>query len=86
MPVELVKQNFTKSISWSFGDLTENIIWDRNVYQLRRAIIFHGGERCGLRGATGHYTTCALRSHKKWELYDDTKKTLQVLQYQRIIN
>lgn len=73
MPLDSVKQNFATAINWSLEDLTKNIIWDHTVYKLRGAIIFHGGERCDLRSTTGHYTTCALRSNAKWELYDDTK-------------
>lgn len=73
IPLDLVKQNYAKAICWSLLDLTTNIVWNSNVYKLRGAVIFHGGERCGLRAATGHYTTCALRSNEKWESYDDTK-------------
>jgi len=73
IPLDLVKQNYAKAICWSLLDLTTNIVWNSKVYKLRGAVIFHGGERCGLRAATGHYTTCALRSNEKWESYDDTK-------------
>jgi len=66
-------QNYARAICWSLLDLTTNIVLNSNVYKLRGVVIFHGGERCGLRAATGHYTTCALRSNEKWESYDDTK-------------
>lgn len=76
VPLDLVRQNFADAINWSLQDLTKNIQWNNNLYKLRGAIIFHGGERCGLWSATGHYTTSSLRSNKIWELYDDTKNKI----------
>jgi ubiquitin C-terminal hydrolase len=73
MLIDLVNQNYAKAICKPLLDLTTNVVWNSNVYMLRGAIIFHRSERCGLRAATGHYTTCALRSNEKWESYDDTK-------------
>ena len=43
----------------------------------REAIVFHSGQRGGLRTANGHYTACTLRSNDKWEHYDDTKNKVQ---------
>ena len=53
MSLDLTKRNFSKAINWSLGDLTKNIVFDRNnMYKPRGAM--HGAKRCGLRAATGH--------------------------------
>lgn len=47
------------------------------MYYLKGVINFYGGERRGLRSATGHYTASAFRGDGTWETYDDTKTTVQ---------
>jgi len=65
MPLDLIKIHFSKAISWPLGDLTKNIVCDRNIIYKLRGAFMHGAKRCGLRAAMDTDTTCALRSHEK---------------------
>jgi len=58
-------------------DIVKNLTVYKKIYKLRGAIVFHSGQRGGLRTANGHYTACTLRSNDKWEHYDDTKNKVQ---------
>lgn len=75
--VALVRQNFAKPNNTKLCEIKKNLIAISEMYYLRRVINFHGGERRGLRSATGHYTASAFRSNGEWETYDDMKTTVQ---------
>lgn len=73
----LVRQNFAKPNNTKLSEIEKNLIASSEMYYLRGVIHIHGGERRGLRSATGHYTASAFRRNGKWETYDDTKSTIQ---------
>lgn len=75
--VTLVRQNFAKPNITKLSEIEKNLTAFSEMYYLRGVINFHGGERRGLRSATGHYSASAFRSNAKWETYDDTKTTIQ---------
>lgn len=73
----LVRQNVAKPNSTKISEIEKNLTVSSEMYYLRGVVNFHGGERRGLRSATGHYTASVYRGNSKWETYDDTKKQIQ---------
>lgn len=73
----MIQQNYVKPNYYKLKDIIKTFTVNDKIYKLRGAIVFHSGQRSGLRTANGHYTACTLRSNEKWEHYDDTKKKVQ---------
>jgi ubiquitin C-terminal hydrolase len=77
LSVTLVRQNFAKQNITKLSDVEKHLTAFLIMYNLRGIINFHGGERRGIRSATGHYTANAFQGNEKWETYDDTKTAIQ---------
>ncbi|KAL4135316.1 hypothetical protein QTP88_006931 [Uroleucon formosanum] len=63
--LQLIQQNHVKPNYCKLKDIIKTLTVDKKIYKLRGAIVFHSGQRGGLRTANGHYTACALRSNDK---------------------
>lgn len=74
----MIKQNFTQPNFIKLNDIEKCLTVNNTTFYLRGVINFHGGERSGLRSATGHYTCNAYRANSKWETYDDTKPKVHI--------
>jgi ubiquitin C-terminal hydrolase len=73
----MILQNYVKPNYCKLKDIIKTFTVDEKINKLRGVIVFHSGQKGGLRTANGHYTACTLRSNDKWEHYDDTRDKVQ---------